>query len=209
MSVQIVLHKGFQGICYENSLVGVLLAIFKKKFCEIDLLYVDGEWKMCHDFDCLNVYNTKLSTLLEILKQYQDRVRKPIIFDLKWDFIKNQQDILSHAMNKLKTLFVGMEEMPFWFQAPNIQVLEQLKDQHFYGKWKLGMIIYDMEQFHKHKNTILSYVMVSLPDFTQKDIRTMSFFCPVFGYTCKNMHELSKYAHLFKYLNGVVCDLYV
>lgn len=210
MSVQIVLHKGYQGICYENSMVGILLAIFKKKFCEIDVLYVHGEWKLCHDFDTLTLYHTKLSSLLETLKQYKSRIQKPIIVDVKWDFIKNRHDNLDNAIQKLKALFAGFEEVPMWFQAPNPQVLEQFQMHHFLlqPKWRLGMIVQDMEQFRKYRGH-LSYVMISMSDFTGKDIGSMSLFCPVFGYTCNNMKELSNYTHLFPHLKGIVCDVYV
>lgn len=209
MSVQIVLHKGFQGFAYENSLVGVVLAIFKQKFCEVDLLYVDGQWKMCHDFGALTIYNTDVSLLLEILKKYKHLVRKPIIFDVKWDFIKNKCDILRDAIQKLKTLFVGMEEMPFWFQAPNPNILEQFKTHHFFTHtWKVGMIIYDMKEFHIYKHDV-SYVMISMSDFSLKEIQTMSSFRPVFGYTCKYIRQLSQYGHLFKYVKGIVCDVYI
>jgi len=201
MSVEIFVHKGFKGILYDNSMIGILSAVFKNKPCEFDILFVENRWKLCHDFNILTKYNTDLSELLLFFKNPQK-----IIIDIKWDFINNRNDNLSAAIHQLKEILQDYKHIPFWIQASNPAILKSLRHHEFDSVWKLGLIIYTMADFELYKENIY-YAMISLPDFTMDEIQHMNKDCLLIGYTCHNTEELSKYKHLFKYIKGVVCDV--
>lgn len=201
---EIIVHRGLSGVSYDNSIVGVLAAIFRKKFTEFDILFVDGVWKLCHDFHVLSIFHTPLPELLQILKKYRHLVNNNIIIDIKWDFIHNRNDDLEEAIHILKKELIGFEGL-FWLQASNTKILTELLALQ--GVWKLGLIVRHMNDFNAH-NQFLHYAMISLSGFTMEEICFMRDKCLVFGYTCHNITELVNYKHLFKYLNGVVCDVW-
>ena len=206
MSVEIVVHRGFKNILYDNSMVGILAAIFKNKFCEFDILWIDGRWKMCHDFPSVSIYHSHLSDLLSLLKQYRHLVKHTVIIDIKWDFVWNRHDVLSTALLQLKQELLGFEDYPFWVQAPHPRVLEALVAHCGTETWKLGMIVptvADFTAYHK----LIHYAMIAVSDFSMEEIISMSKQCLLFGYTCHNTKELSHYKHLFPYLKGIVCDV--
>lgn len=205
-SVQIVVHRGFKDIMYDNSMVGVLLAILKQKYTEFDILYVNGEWRLCHDFEALTMFNSRLVDLLELLRRHRDLVKKTVIIDVKWDFIKNNHDDIHDAIGRLKQILSGLGDLPLWVQAPNPKVLNVLMDHRINTLWRLGMIITNMDQFHSYKD-FLHYVMVSLSDFSPDEIRSMSQECIVMGHTCKSIADVPQYKHLFKHIRGIVCDI--
>ena len=205
MSVEIVVHRGMKNILYDNSMIGILAAIFRNKFCEFDILWVNGKWKICHDFTSVSIYHSRLSDLLSLFQQYQHLIRHHIIIDIKWDCVWNRNDSLTDAIQQLRQELVGFEEYPLWLQASHPRILEVLVTQcgNF---WKLGMIVSNMHDFFLYRD-FLHYAMVSLPDFSSDEIITISQNCLVFGFTCHNTKELSQYKHLFKYLKGIVCDV--
>jgi len=206
MSVEISIHKGFKDILYDNSMVGILAAVFKNKPCEFDILFVENKWKLCHDFKILTKYNTDLPELLMLMKKFKTSFQQNIIIDIKWDYINNRNDDLSDAIQQLKGILEEYKHIPFWIQASNPKILESLQHHQFDSVWKLGLIIYNMGDFELYKKSI-HYAMVSLPDFTLEEIQHMNKECLLVGYTCHNTEELSKYKHLFKYIKGVVCDV--
>lgn len=206
MSVEIVVHRGIKNILYDNSMVGILAAVFRNKFCEFDILWTDGKWKVCHDFTSLSIYHTRLSDLLSLFKQYQHLVKNKIIIDIKWDSVWNRHDSLTNAVQQLKHELVGFETYPFWLQVSHPRLLELLVVQRDIHVWKLGMIIYNMSAFSTYQEFI-DYAMIPLSDFSEEDILHMSQECLLFGYTCHNTNELCHYKHLFKYLKGIVCDV--
>jgi len=208
MSVEIVVHRGFKNILYDNSMVSILSAIFRNKFCEFDIIWMDGRWKVCHDFPSLSIYHSGLSDLLSLLKQYRHLVQNTVIIDIKWDFVGNRHDVLSDAILQLKQELVGFEDYPFWLQAPHSCVLETLITQCGTETWKLGMIVSTVADFTAH-HKLLHYAMIALVGFSMEEIMDMSKECLLFGYTCHNTKELSHYKHLFPYLKGIVCDVSV
>jgi len=206
MSVEIVVHRGIKNILYDNSIMGILVAIFRNKFCEFDIVWIHGGWKLCHDSHSISMYHSNLSDLLSLLKQYKHLVKHNIIIDIKWDFVWNQLDCLPEAMVQLRQALVGFEDYPFWLQVSHPLVWDALVAHCGTKTWKLGMLLYTMSDFHTYQQHI-HYIMVSLSDFSLEEIITMSKQCLVFGYTCHNTSELSKYKHLFRYLKGIVCDV--
>lgn len=208
MSVEIVVHRGFRNILYDNSMVGILAAIFRNKFCEFDIVWVGGRWKVCHDFPSLSIYHSSLSDLLSLLKEYKHLVQHTIIIDIKWNYVWNRHDLLSDAILQLKQELMGFEEYPFWLQAPDPRVLEILMAHCGMNTWKLGMLVSTVADFTAHRKC-LHYAMIALADFTMDEIIEMSKECLLFGYTCHNTKELSNYKHLFPYLKGIVCDVSV
>jgi glycerophosphoryl diester phosphodiesterase len=208
MSVQLVVHRGYKNILYDNSMVGILLAVFKKNYTEFDILYHHGKWMVCHDFNALTVYTSSLEDLLAVLREYRHRLQKTIILDVKWDFVWNHADKLPGAIQELRSLMVGLEDAPFWVQASNPLVLGALQDHDMGSSWRLGMIVYSMDEFHTYKGQV-HYVMVSLHGFPLDEIKQMSQERIVIGYTCHNITELSLYRKFFRYIKGVVCDVWV
>lgn len=208
MSVEIVVHRGFKNILYDNSMVGILAAIFRNKFCEFDILWMDGRWKVCHDFPSVSVYHSNLSDLLSLLKQYKHLVKHTIIIDIKWDFVWNRHDLLSTAILELKQELLGFEDFPFWIQTPHPSVLEAFVAHCGRETWKLGMIVATMADFTTYCG-FLHYAMIALSYFSMEEVISMSKQCLLFGYTCHNTKELSHYKHLFPYLKGIVCDVSV
>jgi glycerophosphoryl diester phosphodiesterase len=206
MSVEIVVHRGFKNILYDNSMVGILAAIFRNKFCELDILWMDGRWKICHDFPSLSIYHSTLSDLLSLLKEYRHLVKHTIIIDIKWDFVWNRHDVLSNAILQLKKDLLGFEDYPFWIQAPSPHVLKTFVAHCGTETWKLGMIVPNVSEFTIYRKFI-HYAMIALSDFSMEEIIAMSKQCLLFGYTCHNTKELSHYKHLFPYLKGIVCDV--
>lgn len=205
-SIQIIVHRGFKDILYDNSMVGILFAILKQKYTEFDILYVNGEWRVCHDFEALTIFNSRLVDLLEMVRQYRDLVKKTVIIDVKWDFIKNKNDDMHEAVGKLKKSLSGLGDLPLWIQAPNPRILNVLMDHRLNTLWRLGMIVVNMDNFYSYKD-FLHHVMVSLSDFSLDDLKIMSQTCIVMGYTCKSITNVPKYKHLFKYIRGIVCDV--
>lgn len=208
MSVQIVVHRGVKNILYDNSMVGILKAVFQNRFCEFDILWVDGKWRICHDFRAISAYHSCLTDLLLCLDQHRHLVKNKLIVDIKWDFVWNWRDAIADAIHQLRQDLVGWEDHPFWLQASHPKVLKSLLEQSLPDTWKLGMIVRsmsDMVDYHKS----LHYAMVSLSDFSVEEIIYFSEQCAVVGYTCHNIKELSKYRHLFPYLEGIVCDVKV
>lgn len=203
MSVQVVIHRGFKNILYDNSIVGILLAIFKQQCCELDILFVDGQWKICHDFGVLSVFNINLSVLLKTLAQYRHRVKNNIIIDVKWDYINNRGDDMDYAIMILKSLLD--KDLPFWLQAANPHMLSVFIRHGLDHPWKLGMIVYDLHQFDQCK-FFVHYVMIPMFDLSPQDIQTMSLEKMLYGYTC-NLSDISIYKHLLPYLQGIVCDI--
>lgn len=206
MSIQIIVHRGYKNVWYDNNMVGILLSVFKKKFTEFDILYTNGKWKVCHDFDSLTFFTSNLEDLLAIFRKHIHLIRNPIIIDFKWDFVKNRNDDMKGAIQILKSLLCGLETVPLWVQAPNPMVLDMFLVSNFDIHWNLGMIIYNMDEFHKYKE-VLYYVMVSLTGFPCDEIKAMSEECHVMGYTCKDITRLHSYHHLFHYVKGIVCDV--
>lgn len=207
MTVQIVIHKGFKNIMYENSLVGILLAIFKKKFCEFDIMFDQQQWKICHDQTTITPLHTELSVLFDYLHQHQQHVQNNIIIDVKWDFIHNRLDNLEEAVLLLQQLLKGMEDFPFWLQASHPLLLKFFIKHQFTTVWKIGLIVSTPWEFHQYKKQF-DYAMVSLSDFSQEDLQNMSQEKKLMGYTCTNLQHLSHhYKHLFSYLEGIVCDV--
>lgn len=206
MSVEILVHKGFKDILYDNSMVGILAAVLKNKPCEFDILFVENRWKLCHDFHILTKYNTDLSELLLLFEQSKTPIQQKIIIDIKWDFINNRHDNLSNAIGQLKEILFNYKSIPFWIQASNSKILESLLYHQFDSVWKLGLIVYNKSDFDLYRKNI-HYAMISLLDFTIEEIQQMHKECLLIGYTCHNTNELSKYKHLFKYLTGIVCDV--
>lgn len=189
MSVQVVIHKGFKNILFENSLVGILLAIFKHKFCEFDIMFVNNQWKICHDITVLSVYHTNFSVLLDYLKQYKHHIKNNIIIDVKWDFIHNHQDNLDFAILQLKELLNGMNDFPLWLQASHPTILSVFYKYKFNIIWKIGLIVYTMMDFHQYKKHF-DYAMISMSDFNIDDIKTMYQEKILFGYTCTDLLNL-------------------
>lgn len=208
MSVQIVVHRGVKNILYDNSMVGILAAIFQNRSCEFDILWVDGKWKLCHDFVSISAYHSCLTDLLSCLVQHRHLVKNKLILDIKWDFIWNRQDVLSDAIHQLRQDLLGWEDYPFWLQASHPKVLEALIGQCFPDTWKLGMIVRSLTDMTAYQE-FLHYAMVSLSDFSMEEILYLSQRFVLIGYTCHNIKELSKYRHLFKHLKGIVCDVSV
>jgi glycerophosphoryl diester phosphodiesterase len=204
MSVDIVVHKGLKNILYDNSLVGILATVFKNKFCEFDILFVDGVWRLCHDFNVLSMYHSRLSELLNVLEKNKNLVKNNVIIDVKWDFVINRHDSLFEAVGQLKQELLHFADYPFLIQASNTRILEAIIS-HLDG-WNIGLIVSNMNDFYTYSE-FLNFGMVSLTDFTSEEIGFMSEKCNLFGYTCHNTNELSKYKHLFKYLKGIVCDV--
>lgn len=204
MSVEIIAHRGIKNILYDNSVVGILAAVLQNRFCEFDVLWVAGEWRICHDFASLSVCHSRLSDLLSCLAQHKHLVKHKIIVDIKWDFVRNRQDSIREAIGRLREHLSGWEEYPFWLQASHSSVLEALVVQC--GQWKRGMIVYTTADLAANRPS-MDYAMVSLPDFSTEEIIHMSQQLPIIGYTCHNRKELSQYKHLFRYLKGVVCDV--
>lgn len=204
---QIIIHRGYKNILYDNSLVGVLTAIFRHKFTEFDILYVNGKWKMCHDFHTLRQSNSDLTELLDILRNHKTNVRNNIIIDIKWDLSRNRNDNINDAIRLLKDeLINGLEELPIWLQASNPKILEELTRQRLQDTWMIGFIPLTIGLFNTHKHSI-DYAMVSLADFTTEQIREMSGIRHLYGYTCRNTDELDKHKHLFPFFKGFVCDV--
>lgn len=203
-----IAHRGIKNIMYDNSLVGIMLAIFKGWCTEFDILYADGRWKVCHDFGSLTAYHNDLKDLLALFRQYKHYIKKTIIIDVKWDFIRNRDNNLHDAVGELCGVLNGFEDLPLWIQASNHRILNVFLDHHMNTLWKLGMIVSSMDDFHLYKD-VLHYIMVSLRDFPLGEIKDMSKECLVMGYTCQNMSEISNYKHLFRHINGIVCDVYV
>lgn len=206
MSVEIVVHRGIKNILYDNSIMGILAAVFQNKFCEFDIIWKNHEWKLCHDQHSISIYHSNLSDLLSLFKQHKHLVKHNIIIDIKWDFVWNRHDRLMDAMVQLRQELEGFEDYPFWLQVSHPLVWDALVAHCGTDIWKLGMIIYTLPDFYAYQPYI-HYSMVSLSDFSTEDILTMSEQCLVFGYTCHNTSELSRYKHLFRYLKGVVCDV--
>lgn len=204
MSVDVVVHKGLRNVLYDNSLVGILAAVFNNKFCEFDILFVDGVWRVCHDFNVLSVNHSRLSELLDILEKKKNLVRNKIIIDVKWDFVMNRQDNMFDAVRLLKQELFHFDDYPFFIQASNAKVLEALVAHQ--GNWKLGLVVSNMNDFYTY-NEFIHYAMIPLTDFTLEEITFMSENCALFGYTCHNTDELYKYKHLFKHLKAIVCDV--
>lgn len=208
MSVQIVVHRGIKNILYDNSMVGILAAIFHNRFCEFDILWVDGKWRICHDFIKISAYHSCLTDLLSYLIKYRHLVKNKIIVDIKWDFVFNRHDSIQDAICQLLKDLMEWEDHPFWLQASHPRVLETIITQNCSSTWKVGMIIRSVSDLEDYKE-FLYYVMVSLSDFSIEEIIYLSKQCVVMGYTCHNIKELSKYKHLFPYLKGIVCDVAV
>lgn len=210
MSVEIVIHKGFQEALYENSLMGILIGIFQAKSCEFDILFVEGVWKICHDFNSISRHTIPFTELLKILKQYKHRIHKTIIIDIKWDFVRNHNDNLYQAIHTLYNILANYKDYPFWLQASNTKILDAMITLCLPNDipWKIGLIVYNMNDFYTHKQDIY-YAMISLTDFSLEEIRAMYNYhqCLLFGYTCHDSKELCHYKHLFPYLKGIVCDV--
>jgi glycerophosphoryl diester phosphodiesterase len=208
MTVEIVVHRGFRNILYDNSIVGIIAAIFKNKFCEFDILWVDGGWKVCHDFSSISIRHSSLSDLLSLLKQYRHLVRHTIIMDIKWDFVWNHHDVISDAIRQLRQELLGLETTPIWLQASSPHVLEAVVEHCGTDTWKLGMMVSNMTDFTIYHRS-LHYAMIDLSNFSMENIISMSTHCSLYGYTCHNTKELVHYKHLFPYLKGIVCDVSV
>lgn len=203
---QVIIHKGFKNVVFENSLVGILLAIFKNKFCEFDIMFDHHQWKICHDSSKLTVYHTELSVLINYLKQYQHHVKNNIIIDVKWDFIYNQKDNLEGAVLQLKEMLVGMKKFPFWLQASHPVLLTIFSKHQFHTIGKIGLNVSTVMEFHQYKGYI-DYAMISMSDFQIEDIKKMYQEKLLYGYTCTDLINLSNYKHLLPYLAGIVCDV--
>lgn len=205
---QIIVHRGYKNISYDNSLMGVLTAIFQHKFTEFDILFVHGKWRMCHDFRCLTRRNSYLTDLLEIIKNNKGNVRNNIIIDIKWDFSRNRNDNLHDAIQQLKDDLIGneMEEMPIWLQASNINLLGAIIDHGLQDIWVIGLLLPCMESLRNCKHAI-DYAMIPIDDTTLEQVTEMSAKCPLYGYTCHNIDELERHRHLFSFIKGFVCDV--
>lgn len=207
-AARIITHRGFKGVLRDNSVVGVLLAIFKDKFCELDVLYVEGAWKLSHDFGAWTPFSADLTDLMAYLAANRHHVRNKIIVDVKWDWVWNKIDDLSVAVGKLKSVLSGCGPLPVWVQACNPDVLGALRQHGFQDHWKLGMIVASTDQWEKHKDQ-MDYAMVSLHEFKPEDVERMSESCELIGYTCKKPEQLPLYKHLFPFIQGIVCDVSV
>lgn len=205
MSVQIVVHRGVRNIMYDNSMVGILTAVFQNLFCEFDILWVNGKWRVCHDFVAVSEYHSCLTDLLSCLNQHRRLVKNKIIIDIKWDFVWNRSPI-PDAIHQLRQDLVGWEDHPFWLQASHPSVLDALVDQSFHDTWKLGMIVRSLSELADYQK-FLHYVMVSLSDFSMEEILDLSQQYVLIGFTCYHVKDLSQYKHLFQYLEGIVCDV--
>lgn len=206
MSTYVIIHKGFKNVMYENSVVGILLAIFKKQCCEFDILYDQQQWRICHDKTSLTLLHTDFAILLDYLRQHKKHIHNNIIVDVKWDFIHNHQDNMEKAVILLQTLLKGMEDFPFWLQASHPLLLEMFIKYSLATSWKMGLIVSSPWDFHRYKK-YFDYAMVSLSDFPQEEIHSMYQEKEIVGYTCTNLQHLSQYRHLFPYLVGIVCDV--
>lgn len=207
MSVHVVIHKGFKNVSFENSLVGILLAIFKHKFCEFDVLFIDSQWKICHDFKVFSIYHIELSVLLGYLQQHKHQIQNKIIIDVKWDFVYNYKDNFDNAIVQLHELLKDMKDVPFlWLQASNPKLLCLFHKYGFQQNWKMGLIVYNTLEFDKWKEYI-DYAMISMSDFTLEEIIQIHKEKLLFGYTCTDLTRLTFYKHLFPYLEGIICDV--
>lgn len=205
----LVIHKGFKNVMYENSLVGILAVIFKQKFCELDILFVKGQWKICHDFHALSIYHSSLSELVVLLKEYETKIQNNIILDVKWDFVGNQHDNLYDAIGLLKHDLASFEDNPHvWIQASSPKMLDVFLQHQLEYSWEIGLILQRIDDFYLYRDW-LYYVMVSLTDFSFEEIQIMSEEKLVFGYTCHDPIQFSHYKHLFPYVRGIVCDVSV
>jgi hypothetical protein len=168
-------------------------------------MYADGVWKLCHDFGSLHAGSADLTELVDILVRHRKIVRKEMIVDVKWDWVWNKEDDLSVAIAQLKAI-LGGKDLPVWVQACCPRALKVLSDQDFHDKWKVGMIVVGMEQFHAYKDKI-HYAMVSLHEFTPAEFEEMGRECELVGYTCAKPAQLPLYKHLYPHLSGIVCDI--
>jgi len=210
MPFEIIIHKGHNGFFYNNSLMGIMTALLKKQNCEIDLLFVDNEWKICHDFNTLKKYHTRFSELLDAISKTNIQFENYLILDIKWDFIKNIHDNMKTALSQLSDMIQAFAHFPFFIQASHYTIMNQIIRSGFYSQWKIGMIVSSIHEFNHYKEA-LNFVMIDMSGFTIEDIIYIheheNIF--VFGYTCPNVSQLTEYHHLYQYLHGIVCDVSV
>lgn len=203
-AARVITHRGFRGVLRDNSITGIMLAVRKGKFCEFDVLYVEGVWKACHDFGALSPYSADLEDLLILARAHND-----IIVDVKWDWVWNRIDDLSSAIALLKTLLLrGDTVPPFWLQACDPHVLKAMRDQGFHEQWKIGMIVSNTDQFDKHKDS-MDYAMIPLHELRPEDVERMSKERELIGFTCRKPEQLPLYKHLLPFIRGIVCDVSV
>lgn len=204
MSARIISHRGLR---VDNSTTGVLLAIAKGKFCEFDILYVEGVWKVCHDFGALTPCTANLADLLKCLGAVI--VRNDIIVDVKWDWVWNRIDDPSTAVAELKKMLLNVVPMPpLWLQACDPHLLSVMNRHGFNEHWKVGMIVSSRDQFDKHKDN-MEYAMIPLHELRAEDVEEMSKERELIGFTCHRPEQLPLYKHLIPFIRGIVCDVSV
>lgn len=229
---EIVVHRG---IGTQNTVEGIVEALRSPDVCrnvsgvsrcETDLLWHQGRWWICHDFETLHSHPdvpvlSELMTGLLGMSSPHDRVRwdRCLILDIKWDWIHNREDSWAAAWEELLRI-LGVCTTSEWRDGARCSILLQLNHLSLLDMvsggdappFRIGIVMtppLSLWPLERLKN--LDFMMIDLAGSPVEDIRTLRESMPstvmIFGYTCPSPNRLGWYAHLTPWLTAVVCDI--
>jgi hypothetical protein len=191
-----IVHRGVRPHRH-NSIMSFMLSDIS--WYEMDILYVNNQWYLCHDFECFyKKTNDLFIDFWEIKK-----IGPKYLLDIKWDIIHNAKDDYKRALNELYAIINGSDAF-VWLQ---------FSDAFLYGygytlflEWKKGYIITDPIGIEYFKNLVPDFLMLNVNSVREHDVSIIRDLYPdiyLIGYKCN-----AKY-RIIKLLDAIVCDVWL
>lgn len=209
MGVEIIVHRGYCDFD-DNSLIGIVAALTRGRMCELDVLYINNEWVLCHD---VGAYDKKVSLFQELtslLRKYPSYWKNALLIDIKWDYILDPSDV-GTAIEKLWDMLTPFENCPVWLQAGCDAVLAEIlirkrQMSDACSSWRVGKIIRSVDESIRLQG-IIDFATIEVSLFSMREIVSMRESYYVIGYTCTNMDHFRFYLKYNNIIDALVCDL--
>lgn len=208
MGVELIVHRGYNNT-YDNSLMGILVAVARGRFCEVDISFIRDEWVLCHDRQSYTRSSCSLVELLEILKTHEQLWVNTLLLDIKWDYVINPSQC-DKAMSQLWQILEGMENNQIWLQAGCDEVLDHLiewRDHHNATKWHYGKIMRSMSELPRLVDNMIDFATMNIEMFAKEELAYVKNLLTVIAYTCPNINDTRLFTNYEDVIDGLVCDM--
>lgn len=191
-----IVHRGFRPH-RQNSIMSFM--IHDNAWYEMDLLYVDGEWYLCHDFDSFHkTVQDRLTDLWSI-----KRTGARYLLDIKWDTIRNHKDDHKRALNELHAIIDGSVS-DTWIQFSDAVLYGY--GRTIFADWRIGYIVSDPIGAGFFRDRTPDFFMLNIYSLRLVDIVAMRNIYPgiyLIGFTCPPLMSND----IVHSLDAIVCDV--